>query len=644
MALAITGLVVGTPAGEAADLDPTQLSLEDLMQAEVTSVAKRSQHLADVAAAAFIITSEDIRRTGVLSLPEVLQMAPGLEVARLSGDRWSVSIRGFGDRYVNKLLVLVDGRNVYSPAFSGVFWESLLVPLEDIERIEVIRGPGAAVWGTNAVNGVINIITKSAAATQGGLVSAGIGSREGGFGTVRQGGGLADGSLFYRLTATGQQSEPQQSYTDQPTHDRYRNATLGLRVDGYPAGGGRWNLSGDAFQARSDTDILLWGTDRTQSTEQQTGASLRAHYETPLANGSDIQFQAALAANETRLPYFASEHRTTLDLDFQHHLTPGLHDITWGLGYRWSGDSERDGLSLTIPDHHQQTEVKSFFAQDELRLRQDLRLTLGGRFDHYSTVDMGFQPTARLLYQPTPNQSLWASASRALKAPARLDLGYRYFYKIIPPGIQVLTQGNPDLSPERLVAYEAGYRTQWASNWFLDLTLFSHRYKDLGVYGDPVLVGFFPPAVMSTFENLGMLRLQGLELSLDGHLTPTWRLQASMTRQRVAESEAVERTAELVPRQHLSLRSLWNPWPDWDVDVWLRAHDRISAPQYPEFRQSPSLTLDLRLAWQPTRGLELALVGQNLLEDTHYQGEPNIYSMLPSHTSRAVVGQLRWEY
>ena len=320
-------------------------SIEDLMQVEVTTVSKKPQKLATVAAAVYVISAEDIRTSGANSLPEVLRMAPGVDATRISGNRWAVTIRGFATHLSNKLLVLVDGRNAYSPAFSGVLWEDFQFPMEDIERIEIIRGPAAAVWGTNGVNGVINIITKSAAATQGGQVVIGGGNVEGAYGRVRWGGQNADGSVLYRVYGSKQNANSRNAIAGGDGMDAYHTKATGFRMDGYLTGGERWDISGDVYSVRSDlfTTFSLPNTEfANPGMNSHDGQTLRGRYIQPLSHGGDLQIQASYAHADFTMGVLLADRRETFDLDVQHHFRWGeRHDIVWGGGYRLRAYSSR---------------------------------------------------------------------------------------------------------------------------------------------------------------------------------------------------------------------------------------------------------------------------------------------------------------
>lgn len=631
-----------------------ELSLEDLMQVEVTTVSKKPQALADVAAAAYVISQDDIRRSGARSIPEALRLAPGVDVARLSGNRWSVTMRGFNERFANKLLVLVDGRNAYTPVFSGMLWETLLFPLEDIERIEVIRGPGGSVWGTNAVNGVINIITKTAWSTTGGGLTAGVGSREGSFGSLRYGAPFADGSTAYRAYASGLHNNALESASGASARDSDEDFGAGFRLDGITRGGDSWSVSGDFYQTRSNTQAtMIDPTLLTASTsgfrEAIDGGSLRARWERRLNDDSAIQVQAALAYTDLWVPYLAGDQRTTFDLDFQHQLrAAGGHDITWGAGYRRSDDSTSNSDWMVFSSKAETLHVASLFAQDEIALPRALRLTLGARLDHYNTTGTAFQPSARLLWNIDPGQSAWLAASRAVRTPSRGESTVRFLAASAtlpgPLTVPVYVQGSSAFDNEKLTAYEAGYRTQLTPRLAFDANVFLHKYTDLRSDG-ALDYSALPAYITLPMENAGKMRLYGLEAAADWRLSETWRLKLSYGYTDSADIHNEAFAASLIPKHLANLRLSWNPTAKVDLDFWLRhASERPSTAADPENRVPAYTTLDIRLAWRPEKALELSLVGQDLLDSRHLEFANDQPQILPTYVPRGLYGQVRWEF
>ena len=393
---------------------------------QVTSVSKKEQNLAKTGAAIFVITQEDIRRSGATNIPDLLRMVPGVDVARIDNNRWAVSIRGFNNPYANKVLVLVDGRSVYNPSFSGVFWDMLDVPLEDIERIEVIRGPGGTVWGANAVNGVINIITKRADATRGTLISAGAGSQDYGNGLMQYG-GAAGQTGSYRIFAhyfdVGDSVFP----GGQQAADGWQSGHAGFRSD--------WNLSprdkltvqGDFLQtAESQTISTLLSSALPQAeiiTDpiQATSANALARWTHTLAGGSEMSLQVYEDYSRHLEENFLNVQKT-LDIDFEHHIALGTrNDVVWGLGARVINSDYGVGYAFSIAPNRMD-HLLSGFLQDEFKITNSLSLTLGSKIEQNSFTGLEYEPSAQLVWSPTPKQTVWASVARAIRQPSAVDV------------------------------------------------------------------------------------------------------------------------------------------------------------------------------------------------------------------------------
>jgi iron complex outermembrane receptor protein len=658
LAVAIPALAQETPAGLG------DFSLEDLMQVEVTSVSKKPQRLANVAAAVHVITAEDIRLSGAHSLPEALRLAPGVDATRISGDRWAVSIRGFANRLANKLLVLVDGRNAYTPAFSGVIWEDFQFPLEDIERIEVLRGPAATIWGANGVNGVINIITKSAAATQSGQVVMGTGSVEGSYGRVRYGGQNTEGSLFYRLYGSAQNAHAQDALAGGNGQDAFRHQSAGFRIDGYRSDGSHWDVSGDFFAVRANnlSTLAVPGVVfANPGRETHDGFALRARYDMPLADGSSLQFQGAYAHNDTMIATLAADRRDTLDLDLQHRFKWGeRHDIVWGGGYRLSRDTMPVMQLVRMDDVSSSTTSYGAFGQDEITLAENWRLTLGLRMDHNDFTGWEAQPDARLSWNLAPNHTVWGSLSKVARAPSRGEHGLASefiegsttvpFLGSIPNLLHTYSPGN---SSERLKAAQLGLRSQWAPSLSTDAVAFSHRYDRLNIHGTPAIGLTHLPAYIDAYVpvvSIGEMTINGTELAADWRPLPQWRLQIAQTWQDVTNVAYVIGDAVTVPRQITSLRSSWTPTAQIDVDLWLRhMGGRPGGPGAMSLARRAFDSVDVRIAWRPQKNLEFAVVGQNLNDgacDAYagIGGAEALPKMLPTCTPRSLTGQVRLDF
>jgi iron complex outermembrane receptor protein len=645
-----------------------KLSLEDLMQVEVTSVSKKPQRLANVAAAVHVISAEDIHLSGANSLPEVLRLSPGIDATQFSGNRWAISARGFAELFAEKLLVLVDGRNAFNPIFSGVTWQDFQFPLEDIERIEVIRGPAAAIWGSNGMNGVINIITKSAASTQGGQGVIGGGTVEGSYGRVRWGGQNADGDLFYRLYGSAQHANEKDapaSLGGGSGHDANGHAAAGFRIDGYLDGGVHWDMSADFYRNRSDAMAYMHrasGTTIDQQTERHRGTTLRGRFEKGLTNGGNLQFQAAYAQSELSIPYAITDQRDTFDLDMQHRFRlGGRQEVVWGANYRVSSDTITPGLVMSMNTPSRRMSYLGLFAQDEITLEERLRLTLGLRADHNQISGWDTQPTARLSWNFQPTQTLWGGLSRAARAPSRGDSGFNRNLAFIPgnlggfvPNTLVVLRSNDAQESEKLKAAEIGLRSQWAPTLSTDLVAFTHRYENmLRTNGSTTTVPGFPLTVVNVeIRNGGEMTLNGIELTTDWRFAPAWRAQLAQTWNHVSEVSTVPTVdaSGTVPNSITSLRLSWTPRSNITVDAWLRhTTARPAVPTHLQLERRSFSGLDLRLAWRPQKALELSLTGQNLNSGAcdALKGLNIVASnadVIPTCQPRSLAGQLRIDF
>ena len=468
-------------------LDLTDMRLEDLMNVKVTSVSKREQKLSRTAAAAFVITSEDIRRSGATNIPDLLRMAPGVDVAQIHASAWAISIRGFNSRYSNKVLVLIDGRTVYTPSFSGVFWEHLDMPLEDIERIEVIRGPGATVWGENAVNGVISIITKSAKDTKGGRVSAATGSQLKAQGSVEVGGSVGRNAA-YRLSGSAF-SIGDSAGAGFPANDHWRRVHGGSRLDWDISGRDSLMLQGDMFanqanQTRRSGYIPTPFDQIFNQTSDAAGGDVLARWNHTLAGGSQTSLQTYFDTYR-RTDLGVPEIMRTFDLDFQDHVAPGeRHDIVWGLGYRVYTSALSPGYNVEFSPPSATNSFLSGFLQDEIRFTDSLWLTLGCKLEHNPYNGFQPEPSLRLLWTPPASRyTLWASASEAVRQPSRADTAIGTDLERLPAGpdaVEVFRlYGNPKIRHEEAYDYELGYRSELLKTLSLDVATFLSFYHDL---------------------------------------------------------------------------------------------------------------------------------------------------------------------
>ena len=653
--------LAASPAAGGEPVALGDLSLEDLMQYEVTSVSKKPQRLANVAAAVHVISAEDIRLSGANSIPEALRLAPGIDATRVSGNRWSVSARGSTDLFANKLLVMVDGRNAFNPAFSGVVWQDFLFPIEDIERIEVIRGPAAAVWGSNGVNGVINIITRSAASTPGTQIVAGAGKTEGEFARARWGG--SSGDLYYRTYVSTQRASSQQaieSLGGGNGNDAYGHNAVGLRLDGYLSNGARWDMSADFYENRGDGTAYFaaaTGLSLRQFKEKHRGITLRARYEKSLADGGNLQLQGGYVHSTLQIPYMLTDQRDTLDLDMQHRIRLGeVHDVIWGINGRLSQDTDTATAAMSLNTPSRRLSYYGLSAQDEIRVKDTVHLTLGMRLDHSEMTGWATQPTARLSWNLQPSHTLWGSLSKASRAPSRGERGFNFNQNYIAgapvPNTLVVLHGDENFGNERLKAAEIGLRSQWAPSLSTDAVVFDHRYDNLRSAGAPTIDASGFPLIISNIPiiNGDKAQLTGLELSADWRISSAWRMQWAQTWNNPIriDTSAVDISGQ-IPRQLSSLRVFWSPTATINVDAWLRRTAERPAPLNPDLMRNAFSSIDLRVAWRPKKDMELSLTGQNLQDRqcAAYSGRTFVrenINIVPTCQPRNLVAQARVEF
>lgn len=655
--LGAAGIFFGSAAANAQSDDLLDMPLADLMQITVTTVGKKAQRLDQTAAAAYVITAEDIRHAGATSLPEILRLAPGVHVAQIDANKWSVSVRGMGGRWAGQLLVLMDGRSLYTPLYGGVYWDAQDTLIEDIERIEIVRGPGGTLWGANAVNGVINIITKSAAATQGGLAYLRTGSHEDGAG-VRYGATL-DNGIQTRVYAKVSDRAAHARTDHAPylggspvgtpgadAHDDWGTRQAGFRLDHVLSGGDSLTLQGDAYSGDiRQTAITVAapsaGNTLVADTIAVGGANLMLRWQRKTADG-ELQVQAYLDQTERRAVVL-DERIDTRDIEFQQRLAVGeRQEIVWGLGYRNVAFALDGSHTVSFRKERTDTSLYNVFVQDEIRLRPDLALTLGSKFEHNDYTGMEPQPNVRLLWQLDERQALWGAWSQAVRTPSLADRSFTLRLTNVAPFTPLAMQGNPDLSAARLTAREIGWRGQLRSDLNLEATAFDY---DLDDYFSLEPLPGFPFSTTSEFRNLLRLRSRGIELNGSWQVTPDWRLRAAYSRLHLvarpdAASADTQTPAQLEgsgPRHQYQIHSSTRLRHDLDFDALLYRVGAVRNGAIAAYTR-----LDLRLAWRPRADWELSLVGRNLLDDRHFEylGQDSLASDVP----RSLLAQVRWSF
>lgn len=586
-------------------------TLEQLADVVVSSVARQETSLAQAPASVYVISGAEIRRSGAATLPEALRLAPNLQVARADAHGYAISARGFGSTLANKLLVLIDGRSVYSPLFSGVFWDTQDVVMADIERIEVISGPGATIWGANAVNGVINIITRRARDTQGRQLVV-RGGQDGASGSLRQGGALGAGG-HYRVYAKALRRDDVASGAGSLGGTGWRRRQAGFRAD-WERAGGSFTLSGDLYD----------GTMGETATPRTTigGANLLARAVRTLGDGSTLRVQAYLDHGRRR-QLVGSQRLDTADLEFQHDLAIGARQrLAWGSGVRVSHDRIRSSPWLRMVPGNRNLRWANLFVQDEIALGESLRFTAGARAEHNVYTGLEWLPSARLAWRAAPDTLLWAAASRTVRAPSRLERDLRLVAGSDPDGSpRYAVEGGPDFASETARVIELGYRAQPSPSLSVAATLFHSDYDRLRTLEAQ-------PGMPARFENRAEGLARGLEAWANWQPMRGWRLAAGAVLQDIrigahADSRDRSRGAGLAandPKHYWSLRSAHELAPGVQLDLLLRHTSGLTQPVVPGYHE-----LDARIAWQARPNLELALAGRNLLHDEHAEfGEPGV--------------------
>jgi iron complex outermembrane recepter protein len=627
-----------------------KLSVEELLDIDVTSVSKYPEKLSVAAAAVAVLTQDDIHTSGFTSIPEALRLVPGLDVARLDSHTWAISSRGFNDVFANKLLVLIDGRTVYTPLFSGVFWEVQDTLLEDIDRIEVVRGPGATLWGANAVNGVINIITKSARDTQGLLISGGGGSEDLGFASVRYGVKL-DEDAFLRIYAKYFDRDASVFSDDTTAHDAWGMYRAGFRLDWEPTKQNSFTFQGDAYTGTQDETYFVPKAKfpfaaNIEATDDVSGGNLLGRWSYSFSPDSQLTVQAYYDRTERNSPIFG-EKRDTGDIDLQHRFALGdRQDVIWGLGFRTTQDEVANSLNVSLLPDSRTLDLYSGFVQDEISIVPErFRLTIGSKFEHNEFTGFEVQPSARILWTPGYSQTIWASIARAVRTPSRAesDIVLNPAPPVpLPPG-SITIFGNPDMSSEELLAYEIGYRIQPITQLKVDLTAFYNDYDDLRTL-EPTVPGPVSPSIV---RNKMFGESYGAEISVTAQVTNRWRLQGSYSyldvqlHRKAGSQDALTETATegSSPHHQFFIRSLVDLGWNIQFDSTLRYVDVLPAANIPSY-----LTIDARLAWLPRKNLEIAIVGQNLLDDRHPEFAPTFIGTQKTEVQRSVYGTVVWRF
>lgn len=640
---------------QAAPVRLTQNTLEELGQIEVTTTSKEPVKVSRTPAAIYVITQEDIRRSGATNVPEALRLVPGVEVARVDSNTWSIGVRGFGNALSRDVLVLIDGRSVYTPLYAGVYWDVQNVILEDVDRIEVIRGPGGTIWGANAVNGVINIITKNTKDTRGMLVSSGGGNVDQGFVNLRYGGGN-DKNFNYRIYG--------KAFTDGPelhpnggSFDSWRMGQTGFRTDLDLHDRDSFTFQGDLYDGGIGQSVEITSYSAPYLTDVQrsaevAGGNLLGRWKRTLGAGSDIQLQTYYDRTNQNQASFA-ESRDTFDLDFIHHFPlPRHQDFLWGLGVRVSSGNTTEVVPTVAFTPNKLTDrLYSGFIQDEIPIIGNrFSLTIGSKFLQETYSPFEFEPTARLLWTPNARQTIWGAVTRAVRTPSRVEEDLQLTALLTPnPLTFIRAVGDRGFSTEHMLGYEVGYRSLVRPKLNLDIAAFYNNYDHLLSIepGAPFTETSPAPThvVVPFFFGNGLLGdTAGFEIAPEWAPTSRWRLRGSYSYLHLNLSKSagsldpttVASTEGSSPHHEVMAESFLNLPKRLEFDQTLRYVSNLPAQQVPAYT-----TADVRFSWHATQSFEFSVLGQNLLQPHHdeFGGDPGGLVGI----KRTVYAKITWQ-
>jgi len=605
-----------------------ELSLDALGELEVVTASKTPETLWQTSAAISVITEEDIRRSGATSLPELLRLVPGVSVARIDSDHWAVGVRGFGDSFSKSLLVLIDGRSIYTPLFAGVYWGIHDVLLQDIDRIEVIRGPGGTIWGSNAVNGVINILTKPASQTRGLAVSAGAGNINRGIAEVRVGRGNGKG-LDYRFSAKAFRREPLH-HSDGASWDKWWLGQVGFRSDWEGSNGSGFTVQGDVYRGSNGQRVNISAFSPPSQTIvddplKVSGGNVIATWKRAAGRTGNLQFKAYYDRTNLDGPHFA-EARDTVDVDFVHSSAMARrHQLSLGAGARWSpGRFTQTIPTLDFTPHNQTASLLSAFAQDEIALVPNrLTATVGAKLErnHYTGAEV--QPTLRMRWTPGEQQTFWGSVTRAVRTPSRIESDIKLSsFALATPLVFVEIAGNPEIQAESLVAYELGYRRLVASRFHVDVAIYHNEYDKL--VSNRLVIVPPPPHITFKFPFVNGIEAasDGGEIAIDWSAAPWWRLGGAYAHVIVnatnkpddVDVNAANRYEGATPAHRMHVQSSMNLPGDIQLDQTYRYAGALRSLGIKAYH-----TGDVRVAWRASPAVEVSLAGRDLFSPRHFE-------------------------
>lgn len=607
--------------------DLSRMTLEELANIEIYSASRKRERLSDTPAAAYVITREDIRRSGANSVPEILRLAPNLQVARVDASQYAITARGFNSTTANKLLVMIDGRSVYTPLFSGVFWDVQDVMVEDIERIEVISGAGGTLWGANAVNGVINIIRKKSSDTQGGLTRVGAGNAGHGA-AVRHGGRLGEDSTYHVYGRKIKRDNTVQA-NGTAVEDAWHIGQFGFRMD-LIGGIDDLKLQGDAYDGDIDQNGI--------ADKDIEGANLLARWRRTLEDGTSLRVQTYYDHTQRSYPGLFGESLDIFDIDLQHSWRWRTgHNILWGGGYRYARDEIVNSDRLAFLPSEKTLTLANVFAQDEITLAERVKLTIGLRLERNTYTGLENQPSLRLAWKPNDETLVWSSIARAVRTPSRIDRDFYTPANPVSPTVQRGLNGGPDFQSEKLTAYEIGYKTEPSTQTSLSISTFYNDYDKLRSI-EPT--GGTNPDIMA---NMMEGHTHGIETWGSLTVREGWQIKAGYNylkkNLRLKPGSGDTITLNLVdtdPRHQFLLRSLLNLTHNLDLDLALRSVSRLRGIGVPGY-----VELNGRVGWRIVPNMELSLSGFNLLDKQHPEF---VTSSANSEIGRAFFLKMLWNF
>jgi iron complex outermembrane receptor protein len=629
-------------------LGKVQTKVPTAFDTEVTTVTATKSSVGQSPAAVFVITPEMIRRSGAVEVPELLRMVPGLQVAKVSSSQWAISSRGFNSEFANRLLVLVDGRVVYNPLFGGVFWDTQDLVIQDIDRIEVIRGPGATIWGANAVDGVINIITKDSSQTQGAQVVVGGGSQNKTNSSVRYGGKIGDNTT-YRLWVKEQDNAAGFNPVQGSANDAWDQLSGGFRIDSQGAEKidlvtlqGQLYSGNESFQGPVPS-LAPPFTTFPDVLEHVGGGDILGRW-THVVNDCNTFFVQTYFDKMDRTEPFFDIKINTWDLEFQQNIKHnGNHVFTWGADYRLISDNypSVDGFTSLNPVARTYDQASTFFQEEMPLFRDDLKFYIGSKFMYYFFTGFEYQPSARLLWAIDDKQVLWGAVSRAVRTPVRIEEDGQFVTaqnQPFPPVFAILQGAGRTLDSEDLTAFELGYRRQFSDRLSCEMATFYNIYTNL--ISNPVvaIIPGIPPVAVTQYQNDQSAQTTGFELNGTWKVADYWRLQGwySFLYMRV-QGPGGSNVQGDSPKSQAYLMSSWDLPYKMELDLMPRF-----VQQLPDLNVPSYATMDARLGWRPNDHWECSIVGQNLLQPHHLEFT-GLFTIL-SEVNRGVYAQVIYRY